>query len=85
MTVPFGVTTAVMLILERGMRHSGPMVKYDRNGGGTLCNREHHMCSRSGRGPELIARLLLSGGVVEVAGDESLDARVQVPRGSFTA
>ena len=84
--MPFGVTTAVMLILERGMRHSGPLVKYDRNGGGTLCNREHHMCSRSGAGvPKLMGRLLLRGGVVEVAGDESLDARVQVTRGSFTA
>ena len=84
--MPFGVTTAVMLILERGMRHSGPLIKYDRNGGEALCNREHHMCSRCAQGvPELMGRLLLRGGVVEVAGDESLDARVQVTRGSFTA
>lgn len=84
--MPIGVTTAFMLILERGMRDSGPAVKYDRNGGeDAVQSGTPLVLAVRRRVPELMGRLLLRGGVVEVAGDESLDARVQVTRGSFTA
>ena len=84
--MPVGVTTAFMLILERGIRHSGPPVKYDRNGGGdAVQSGTPHVLAVRRRGPELMARLLLRGGVVEAAGDEILGARAQGTGGSSTA